>query len=563
MRSSKDIDELHQIESNLYTDIYKNVSANKISIRELSKEEMQFLIKYIEFCGVKNFNSNFALFQLNNIKKTQCLEKMEKIKKILNNTDRADRTDSLIKQMQDLWHEFTKACIETQDYAKWIEIALKSKNDNLVSIYNSEGTDISSFVSLINHLDELGSQERIGYKDLDSQASFYFKDMFGTESLAFHNVSRDYYLKYLLKWYESITPTLYTNMLISLVYYAIGYAKEVNANYKNKIFAFKDIDLEGINPIFDDYNRPSIRTINLNEKAIKKLSAVQTEKRDPAIRSLKKSLNFGGDNKNMFDGLKKSIQKELDSDLVDLSSIDEMKTFLADYLNKLKIEIDNGKNQDYILQNDNGNKIIQRLEGYIEILQKNSEIIEDAKIQKAIQFMVNKLKDAIDSIKKLSEAKKELSDLEKQVSDTEGLVPYTDSSVFFSHIRNSITHSWYKIDYYSMFDSKDFEKVIFDFQDFDKDEKTNTLVKTFEVNLSGAELRKLIEEVRKKVYEKSPDDRIIDMENINLEDIRDENNILRYDETKYDRKNNPITSGKYKTGGENIILRENSEDMDK
>ena len=47
-------------------------------------------------------------------------------------------------------------------------------------------------------------------------------------------------------------------------------------------------------------------------------------------------------------------------------------------------------------------------------------------------------------------------------------IVYKNSSNFFRHMRNSLQHGNYSADYSKALDSKDFSKIVFTFEDIDK-----------------------------------------------------------------------------------------------
>ena len=157
--------------------------------------------------------------------------------------------------------------------------------------------------------------------------------------------------------------------------------------------------------------------------------------------------------------------------------------------------------------------------------------------------IINKLSGVIDKTSQLKTIKEEINELRQEVINTNGQAAYQDSSVFFDHIRNSFTHSYYRIDYTDMFSTSDFSKVKFLLEDFeeivDKSKR-----KTFEIELTGEDLVYLMSEIQSRLNESITNNGKISLENIHLDMLRDEQGIQRYDYTKYDSENHPIVPTK-------------------
>ena len=73
---------------------------------------------------------------------------------------------------------------------------------------------------------------------------------------------------------------------------------------------------------------------------------------------------------------------------------------------------------------------------------------------------------------------------------------YDDYSEFFRHMRNSIAHGRYQIDYSKAFKTKDFSKIKFTFRDYEPDDKENP---SFEITLTAKQIHRIVNCVKNKV----------------------------------------------------------------
>ena len=77
---------------------------------------------------------------------------------------------------------------------------------------------------------------------------------------------------------------------------------------------------------------------------------------------------------------------------------------------------------------------------------------------------------------------------------------YDDYSEFFRHMRNSIAHGRYTIDYSNAFRTKDLSKIKYTFRDYEKDDKVNP---SFEITLTAKQLYKIVKAIQDKVNEQT------------------------------------------------------------
>lgn len=158
-------------------------------------------------------------------------------------------------------------------------------------------------------------------------------------------------------------------------------------------------------------------------------------------------------------------------------------------------------------------------------------------LQKMLDSKISIFESCLGNINKIGLIKNEIVKLEQLVLETSGCLPYEDSSVFFAHIRNSITHSFFSINYDEMFETGDLSKIKYHIEDYDT--RNNKSYKTFGIDLYAQDIIELIEIMKNNVNSKASRNQSVN-NTIHLDDIRDDNGIQRYDMTKYDSKSNPL-----------------------
>ena len=102
-----------------------------------------------------------------------------------------------------------------------------------------------------------------------------------------------------------------------------------------------------------------------------------------------------------------------------------------------------------------------------------------------------------DKSKKLDRAKHIISILESRKAKYGET--YDDYTEFFRHIRNSIAHGRYTVDFSKAFKKRDFSKINFTFRDYN--EKNNSITVDFEVVLTAGQIMQIIQGVMDKVNE--------------------------------------------------------------
>ena len=111
-----------------------------------------------------------------------------------------------------------------------------------------------------------------------------------------------------------------------------------------------------------------------------------------------------------------------------------------------------------------------------------------------------------------------------------------DSSNFFSHIRNSIAHGWYKIDYSKYYNTRNLDEIMFSFPTY----YPKSRERDFEVQVSAKNLLNIIGKISEKINENI---------NLSLDGKALETEVLREALVNQKVKTSDLQKGKQKTQG--------------
>lgn len=111
-----------------------------------------------------------------------------------------------------------------------------------------------------------------------------------------------------------------------------------------------------------------------------------------------------------------------------------------------------------------------------------------------------------------------------------------DSSNFFSHIRNSIAHGWYQIDYSKYYNTRNLDEIMFSFPTYDPKSRE----RDFEVQVSAKNLLNVIGKISEKINENI---------NLSLDGKALETEVLREALVNQKVKTSDLQKGKQKTQG--------------
>lgn len=149
---------------------------------------------------------------------------------------------------------------------------------------------------------------------------------------------------------------------------------------------------------------------------------------------------------------------------------------------------------------------------------KKVDSIEETKKQ---QIIADKQKSLDENTIKLNESTSLLESLKEKVANA---TDYYDTNDFFKHLRNSISHGFYEVDYSEALKKKDLTKIIFKFYDYEIDEtnrKNRKLV--FSASITANKLLDLFDELHQRVQQ-----------SYDTFDIY-ENKTMIYDDTRKDK----------------------------
>lgn len=486
----------------------------------LNEEEQDFFTKYMECMGRKNFTRLFS----------QQIIRLGHIQNIKN----------ILLKKPERFYEISLMKKESVDYYNILTQILNTKNGQLL-VSTDQQNDLIDFISTIDHMDELGSQERSITKEFEDYMDITMGRLTGIDTYKLPLPTRDEVLRKSIQKLAYLSPILYSNMLLTTTNYSIGYVKEVNSNYDKGFFEFKDIDLKGCIATFDDPQKPSVIEVDPHQKVVNELNKKIREKRDPLVRKIRNNINFTNKKgKNSFDTIKELLAREgipVSDEL--LKENEKIKQELQEIFNQIN-HIGNEEEDVKLLLKTDDSSIKAKLQKHIEFLQNNEKLKASNIAYKNICRIIERLSEAITNIEELRNIEQQIISLKQKVLDTDGQPHYQDSSRFFDHIRNAIIHSYFNIDYEEFFSSKDFSKIRFYLEDYEKDKNSGNTRKTFEIELSAEQLMYLIRTLqsRLEISMKSRPD--LNLENIYLDDLRDARGIQRYDYTKYDSASYPI-----------------------
>ena len=278
-------------------------------------------------------------------------------------------------------------------------------------------------------------------------------------------------------------PILYTDTLISMCNYMIGYVRECNINYGRNIFKFSDINIGDIKILNEDSEEPSIREINPGERGLIKTREKEEEKR-------KKKENIT----QILSKFTKQKKGELQN-LLNYSNrlgIDEEEEF---YLKLVELREFESSLKISDLDNLNYEEIRGKLEEFKRYFEKNTN-----ELNQYPELMKNNLFKNLTELQQyfgeFSEINIEIEDLEEEYEQVKDEDTYIDYSGLFGHIRNSIVHSNFNVNYSIAARTGNYEDIEFDFEDFKKGDP-NWL--TFKCTMKAKDLMHLLNSLQESI----------------------------------------------------------------
>lgn len=138
---------------------------------------------------------------------------------------------------------------------------------------------------------------------------------------------------------------------------------------------------------------------------------------------------------------------------------------------------------------------VEKAEEDLEKLDQNTKIPAQIKVQ---QYQSRK-DSIIKNTQKYNELKAKINALQAQYDTAED---YVETNDFFKHLRNSISHGFYSIDYSKAFKDKDLGKIVFHFEDYEIDKNDRSIrKKVFEADISAKTLTTIFETLRNRIVE--------------------------------------------------------------
>lgn len=430
---------------------YRNIKVitdNKHSERSLSKEEKDRLKTYSLLIGKSEMKRFFLSFMSKNAKPKKTLDIMfityflDLIKRIIN-----------YKNM---------ALLNINDFNNY--------NTFLATIYAPCGVDMS---------ESIFSEDMIN-KDIDENHILYQYKVLAERMLS--GITKGEITKFYQEQSYINRPFLYSEGLISMLNYLVGYIRECNINYNREVFKFKDIDIGNIKIEKEDKEEPSIIHLKPGEKKQKEISELEKQKgiKEKRIREKLKSETSKGGNVH-------GLLKIADSKSVDKNSLFYKK--LSELLDLLRIARQNGFDELNI------DKTISSLDEYILFFNEYND-----KSNYFPQVMLTNIPKKINELKQLyiewNSITKELSQQKLNYESIKNEPDYIDYSGLFGHIRNAIVHNNVKVNYDSAKKRKKLEEIEFTFTDYKKNDPNWV---TFKATINGKELMHLVEQLQNSI----------------------------------------------------------------
>lgn len=481
---------------------YLEIDNGKIKGKFTYTDFLEIAMKYYEISSAENKLCNTLLLVpkdlrvKNNANIDKVLSNFEKIKLEMFSNPNLSESDTL-----ELFYTFvaylqTNLGISNVEAKKITEYMLNrykllGENDyrtNIVQFQNDEKELLKRYIKFIgigvwdNKFNNQSRSELIN--DIMSLEGGNYCNTMG--SIAYSNLVGGIYDDYNNEEFDRLlmnlmfeTPFLYHDMLLSYTNYCLGYAREVNQNSNNnEFFEFKDINLDGINPVFSNSEEKKEKVVEKFDEAL--LNKKQSEEENlysnlKLIATKMKLLNANNQNPNR-------------SKIID--SIDQ-KTENIDVNYVLSVISRKIVNEDSSL-NLSEDEILIMLKGLMKEYQNLTEEQND---------VFNRFNEILSKYCKKSEKSYPISDLSIKLQNIKeellkNKIVYKDSANFFRHMRNSLEHGNYSADYNKALDSKDLSKIVFIFEDIDKNEDKTV---NFKVSITARRLYKLLEDFAKSV----------------------------------------------------------------
>ena len=480
---------------------YLEIDNGKIKGKFTYTDFLKIAMKYYEIASAENKLYNLLLLPKdlrvkNNANIDKVLSDFEKVKTEMFNNSNLSESDTL-----KLFYNFAKFLqtnlgmpkVDTEKITEYMlnRYKLSGENDyhtNKVQIQNDEKELLKKYIKFIgigvwDNKFNNQTRGRIISDIVSLDGGNYCNTM---NSIAYSNLVGGIYDDYNNNEFDKLlmdlmfeTPFLYHDMLLSYTNYCLGYAREVNKNSKdNEFFEFKDINLDGINPVFSNPKEKKEKIVEIFDEDLinkKKSEEENLYSNLKLIATKMKLLNANDKNPNK--------SKIIDSINQKTENIDV--NYVLSAISRKIVNEDSSLN----LSED---EILITLNGLMKEYQNPTEEQND---------VFNRFDEILSKYCKKSEKSYPISDLSIKLQNiNEELmkkkIVYKNSANFFRHMRNSLQHGNYSADYSKALDSKDFSKIVFTFEDIDKNEDKTI---NFKVSITAQRLYKLLEDFAKSV----------------------------------------------------------------
>ena len=140
-------------------------------------------------------------------------------------------------------------------------------------------------------------------------------------------------------------------------------------------------------------------------------------------------------------------------------------------------------------------KAVEKAKNDLEKLDHNTKIPQEIKAQ---QYQSRK-DSILKNTEKYNELKTKMASLQTSYDNAED---YVETNDFFKHLRNSISHGFYSIDYRKGLKDKDLGKIVFHFEDYEIDKTDRSKrTKVFEADITAKTLTGIFDTLRNRLIE--------------------------------------------------------------
>lgn len=446
--------------------------------------------KYMDLANLEQQSKQMYMFPQN-----LCIKNNMQLEKFINNisilklclsTNLNLNDDSFKEKLEYLLKNFTFASKQDIEQFKQIiydNARLYGKNDiNL----ESKGISEAEKKLVFNYIKYLGlgtwerslneNQRRELLRDLMSLKCGEYCNMFS--AISFSNIHSIFGQKFSNKELADKVghlfmegPFLYADFSVGYANYLLGYVRQVEKDGEILPLKYKNINLTGINPTFLNPKEKKSVIKKDEEESFTEIIQLNTEEELLYQTVGNIVTKIGYMNKENKDPKKEERVKALNESLEKIN--------VEDVINAISKRIISEK----LINDMSENEIVQKIKGLLKehepLNEKEKEILE------VFKKLINKYKNK-------GNQEYPIGDLSsKWQKINESIIRYEDSSNLFRHLRNSIEHGRFYIDYNPALTKKDFSKAYICFYDKDSKESTEN---NFTLKITLGRFNKLLED---------------------------------------------------------------------